>query len=203
MTQVKVSERVALYGGSFDPPHNGHMATVALLLNSLLVDRVIVVPSGERPDKTKATAAVDRLAMTRIAVDEAFPSDTRVSVSDVHAIGAAAYGTVDLLDCMRVKESQAEFWIVIGSELVPALPTWRESIRLAASAHFLVVQRPGAAAPDAPAGFRLQRVPSNDPWGILISSTHLRVMISKGESCAGFVSKAVAAFISQRSLYLS
>ena len=202
MTVAKASDRVALYGGSFDPPHNGHLATVALLLNSRVVDRVIIVPSGERPDKKKATATADRLAMIRIAVAEAFPNDARVSVSDVHAMGTVGYGTINVLDYMRTKESQAEFLVTIGSELVSDLPKWRESSRLAASASFLVVERPGSAMPETPYGFRLERVPNGDRSGILVSSTQLREMVCSGESCAGFVPAAVAAFISQRSLYL-
>ena len=60
--------RLALYGGAFDPIHNGHLATIALILNSGAADEVLVIPSGDRPDKPNTIAAqhrVEPLALTQ------------------------------------------------------------------------------------------------------------------------------------------
>ena len=60
---------MALYGGAFDPFHNGHLATISLLLSSGLVDEVVVVPCGDRPEKPGTSPAVHRLAMAKLAVE--------------------------------------------------------------------------------------------------------------------------------------
>ena len=192
--------RVALYGGAFDPIHNGHLATIAALLASSQVDKVIVIPSGDRPDKKVNARAADRLEMARRAVAEAFSHDARVEVSDVHATGAVGYGTIDLVDHFS-KDARYEVFVVIGHELLADLPSWKESARLCSQAQFLVVQRPGT-----PVSASLQNIratPLNAPYqaGVLVSSTTLRSMLAGGSSCAGLLPPSVVAFCRQRGLY--
>ena len=67
-----VRKRVAVFGGAFDPFHNGHVAAVRLLLSDLSISRVLIVPSGERPDKQGGSKATERLEMTKLGVQAAF-----------------------------------------------------------------------------------------------------------------------------------
>ncbi len=185
-------KRVAIYGGAFDPPHNGHLATIALLLNSGRVDEVLVVPSGQRPDKSGVSAAETRLAMTRRAVEESFSHDTRVVVSDLHVTGVAGYATIDLVDYLaRESGDSCEYVVVIGDELLKDLPQWKEYERLRAEARFLVVRRPGEVAPNLPEGWRMEVLDAPDGVGVYVSSTVLRKLLQAGKSCAGLMPASI------------
>lgn len=192
--------RVALYGGAFDPIHNGHLATIAALLASGQVDKVFVIPSGDRPDKKVTVRASDRLEMARQAVWEAFSNDARVEVSDLHASGAVGYGTIDLVDHFS-KDARYDVFVVIGHELLSDLPTWKESVRLCAQAHFLVVERPGQASPAIPQGIRATLLKAPYEAGVLVSSTTLRSLLSQGLSCAGLLPPAVIALCRKKGFY--
>jgi len=192
--------RVALYGGAFDPIHNGHLATIAALLASNQVDKVIVIPSGDRPDKKVNVRAVDRLEMVRSAVAEAFDKDARVEVSDVHASAKVGYGTIDLVDHFS-KDTSLEIFVVIGDELLSDLPSWKESSRLCAQAHFLVVQRPGSSLSALPKGMNATLLHAPYQAGVLVSSTTLRTLIAAGFSCAGLLPPSVVALCRDRGFY--
>ena len=193
-------KRIALYGGAFDPIHNGHLATIGLLLASGQVDTVIVIPSGDRPDKKSNVSAADRLLMTQLAVRESFPNDTRVVVSDLHAAGKVGYGTIDLVD-HYVKQGDADVFVVIGHELLSDLSSWKESARLCALAHFLVIHRPGTPAHELPKSLKATMLNAPYQAGVLVSSTTLRMLLAQGLSCAGLLPSSVIEFCKDRGLY--
>ena len=193
-------KRIAIYGGAFDPIHNGHLATIGLLLASGQLDSVVVVPSGDRPDKKTNARAADRLVMTKLALEEAFPNEPRVVISDIHATGKVGYGTIDLVDHF-VKQTDTDVFVVIGHELLPDLPSWKESARLCALAHFLVIHRPGSPAGELPKGLKATRLHESYQAGVLVSSTTLRRLLAQGVSCAGLLPLSVAAFCRERGLY--
>lgn len=194
------TKRIALYGGAFDPIHNGHLATIALLLASGQVDTVMVIPSGDRPDKKANVSAADRLLMTQLAVQESFPNDTRVVVSDLHATGKVGYGTIDLVDHF-VRDADTDVFVVIGHELLPDLPSWKESARLCALAHFLVIHRPGSPTQELPKGLQAEMLKAPYQAGVLVSSTTLRGLLAHGRSCAGLLPPSVVTFCKARGLY--
>jgi nicotinate-nucleotide adenylyltransferase len=191
---------VALYGGAFDPIHNGHLATIAALLASAQVDKVVVVPSGDRPDKKVNVRAVDRLEMVRSAVDEAFGTDPRIEVSDVHALAKVGYGTIDLVDHFS-KDTNLEIFVVIGHELLSDLPSWKESSRLCAQARFLVAQRPGSSLSSLPKGVNATLLNAPYQAGVVVSSTTLRTLLAAGLSCAGLLPPSVVALCRDRGFY--
>ena len=180
--------------------HNGHLATIGLLLASGQVDTVIVIPSGDRPDKKTNVSAADRLLMTRLAVQEAFPNDTRVVISDLHANGKVGYGTIDLVD-HYVKQVETDVFVVIGHELLPELPLWKESARLCAVSNFLVIHRPGSPGGDLPKGLNATMLNAPYQAGVLVSSTTLRTLLAQGLSCAGLLPPSVIAFCKDRGFY--
>jgi nicotinate-nucleotide adenylyltransferase len=199
MSQGK-RQRVALYGGAFNPLHNGHIATIAGLLSSGLVDKVVVIPSGDRPDKSVNTSAADRLEMTDRGIKEFFAGEGRVVVSDLHVAQRVGYGTIDLLDHFK-KDETVEPWIVIGAELLKDLPAWKESARLKKEGRFLVIKRPGFESVAIPKDIQATVVATPHPVGVNISSTILRDMVSRGLSCAGLMPSSVIAFCQERGLY--
>ena len=194
------TNRLAIYGGAFDPIHNGHLVTIAQLLASGGVDSVVVVPSGDRPDKKISVSAADRLAMTRVAIEEAFPNDSRVSVSDIHATGKVGYGTIDLVEHF-MKQPDTAPCVVIGQELLGDLSAWREISRLKSLTSFLVIRRPGTAGPELPKDMAASWLSSPYEAGVLVSSTTIRAMLAQGLSCSGLLPPSVLAYCRSHALY--
>lgn len=199
-TGGNASKKIAIYGGAFDPIHNGHLAVIAQLLASGQVDSVIVVPSGDRPDKMVRVSAADRLSMAQLAVKEAFAGDPRVEVSDLHASGRVGYGTIDLVDHF-LKVQGAEPYVVVGRELLADLPQWKESARLCANARFIVIDRPEVSPGPVPHGVQASELRAPYQAGVLVSSTLIRLLLSQGLSCAGLVPQCVLAFCKAKGLY--
>lgn len=195
------AKRVALFGGAFDPLHNGHLATISLLLSSALVDQVVVVPCGDRPDKPGVSAAGHRLAMAKLGVASRFSDDQRVTVSDAQASGKAGYATVDLLSYFKKTVPEAELFVIIGAELVPELHTWREPERLKKEAHLLVVRRPGAPEAAIPAGWKVTSLLEPYSAEVQISSTELRKRLAAREALHGLVPDAVVEYCARHRLY--
>jgi nicotinate-nucleotide adenylyltransferase len=194
------TNRLAIYGGAFDPIHNGHLVTIAHLVASGQVDSVVVVPSGDRPDKKTSVSAADRLAMTRIAIEEAFPNDSRVSVSDIHATGKVGYGTIDLVEHF-MKQPDTAPCVVIGQELLQDLPAWKEISRLRSLTSFLVIRRPGTIAPQLPKDISASWLSSPYEAGVLVSSTTIRSMLVRGLTCSGLLPPSVVAYCRSHGLY--
>lgn len=191
----------AIYGGAFDPFHNGHLATVALLLNSALVDEVVVVPSGDRPDKESRACGMERLTMTRLAIEESFTHDRRVSVSDAHVAGRVGYGTIDLLDYYH-RDGANNLLVVLGQELLTDLPHWKESGRLRATARFLVIQRPGVSPTmRTPAGWNITTLVPLYEDRVLVSSSSVRALLQQGLSCVGLVPACVLRYCLEHEVY--
>lgn len=194
------TSRLAIYGGAFDPIHNGHLVTIGHLLASGQVDQVVIVPSGDRPDKKANVSAADRLFMTRHVIAEAFPGDPRISVSDIHALGTVGYGTIDLVDYFK-RTPGIEPYVVIGRELLADLPQWKESARLRSTAQFLVIERPGTSSGPLPVGIRATVLQTSYEAGINVSSTTIRGLLSQGLSCAGLLPQSVIAICRARGFY--
>jgi nicotinate-nucleotide adenylyltransferase len=193
--------RVAIFGGAFDPFHNGHLATVSLLFKSNVVDYVIVVPCGDRPDKAGTSRGTDRLAMTTAGLRSHYESDQRVSVSDAQVIGEAGFATIDLIRYFKKARPRDELFVVIGEELVGDLSQWHESDALKSEAEFLVVHRPGATEPVLPHGWRIRTLTSPYEGEVDISSTELRRRLRAGESCEGLMPKSVIEYCVTHNLY--
>lgn len=192
--------RTALYGGAFDPLHNGHLATIAALLNSGVIDEVFVIPSGDRPDKPTCTSAEVRLEMCSVAVREAFANDPRVVVSDLHSAQRVGYATIDLVRYFHSDPSR-EISVVVGHELLGELHTWKEADALKREARFVVVKRPGVPPPAAPEGWAIAILPVSYEAGVAVSSTALRSMLKEGRSCAGLMPSSIERFCRERGLY--
>lgn len=192
--------RVALFGGAFDPFHNGHVAAIKHILRSGLIDKVIVLPSGDRPDKRSVSRASNRYDMAVLGVQESLGRNPRVVVSDVHSSGRVGYGTIDALRYFE-EESGARVFVVIGDELLNDLPHWREAEALKERAHFLIVRRPGGPAAAPLPGWNVTFLEPFENEGVQISSTELRQRLARGESCEGLMPVSVATYCREKTLY--
>lgn len=188
--------RIGVLGGTFDPPHLGHLAVARDVAAQLQLDRVVFVPTGDSWQKETTTPAKDRLAMVELAIagEELFVS----SDVDVQRVGPTF--TFDTLTQLRAEYgADAELFFLLGSDALAGLPTWHRASELGQLATFIGFGRPGHEAM-APAGFEswVHRV-SVSP--IDISSTQCRQKLSAGESVEGLMPLAVVDYATARGLY--
>jgi nicotinate-nucleotide adenylyltransferase len=193
-------ETIAIFGGAFDPFHLGHAAVIEHLLGTPGISRVIVMPSGDRPDKRELSPAQHRLELATLGVNECFPANPRVVVSDLHASGKVGYGTVDLvLHYQNDPTVRAVF--VIGQELICNVRQWKDADSLRQKAEFLVLHRPGAAPAQMLEGWKMTFAEPFPNGGVLISSTAVREQLARGEDASEFIPQSVIDYCLEKKLY--
>lgn len=200
--------RVALFGGTFDPIHRGHLVIAAAAANAFSLDRVVFAPTGRQPLKSDPAAASyeDRLAMVGLAVGAV---DRRFVVSDAdrpREDGTPNY-TVDLLDGMRRARPMDELFAISGADSFLTLRQWKEPDRLLALAEWIVVSRPGFLLGDDELA-RLElteaqrgRVHVLSNVKEEVSATELRQRLAEGEECTELIPAAVEEYVRARGLY--
>ena len=135
--------RVALFGGSFDPPHHGHLAIAKAAADAFRLDTVLFAPAGRQPMKLDdtVTSFEDRLAMVKLAcVDD--PRFTASQIDEPRADGMPNY-TVETLSELALKMPETTLFNLAGADSFLDLPKWREPERLLELAEWIVVSRPG------------------------------------------------------------
>ncbi len=168
--------KVALFGGTFNPPHVGHVHVVKQLAKSF--DEVWIVVAAD-PNKTEKpyVPPEHRLKMAELAFD----GIAGVKVLDVELKRSGVSYTVDTLRQLQTDFPDHGFCWVIGSDLVADFPRWKESAWLAQSVPFLVVSRPGFPL-DSAALARFSRFELLKKGGVDASSTQLRAWLNSGKS---------------------
>ncbi len=188
----------ALFGGSFDPVHDGHVAVVDHVLAAGLAEAVTVVPARLSPHKDQVTApAAERLALARLA----FAGRSAVTVDDREIRRPGPSYTIDTLRELAAAHPGDRWRLVMGADNLAGLPTWREAAALARLAEIVVMPRAGAAAAAVPAGFARERFLLVDDFDEPVSSTAIRAMLAAGRLPAAGLPAAVAARIRARGLY--
>jgi nicotinate-nucleotide adenylyltransferase len=194
--------RIGLFGGTFDPPHMGHLVVAEQVRDDLHLDEVRLVVANEPWQKRglRTITSVDRrLAMSQAALGRA----PGLSVSDVEVrIGGPSF-TSKTLSRLASEEPDAEWLVIVGSDAAAGLESWHDSVSLR-DAVFVVVDRPGSAtaaaraAESVPPGFRSfdVAVPA-----IEISSTSIRQRIADGRSVRFQTPDQVIALVEGWGLY--
>lgn len=180
--------KTAFFGGSFDPPHCGHVMVVAYLLTCTEVQDVFVVPCYRHAFGKVSAPFEHRLEMCRAAF-QAF--GRKVRVLDVEAALPAPSFTVQTLRYLINKYPKRKFILVVGSDILPETPSWRNWEELTSLAEILVLRREGFEDPPDARGPRFPEV----------SSTAIRQALTRGEPVAGLVPAAVLKIINNLGLY--
>lgn len=190
------SRRVGVLGGTFDPPHLGHLIVADQVLTALSLDEVILVPANQPWQKLgqrEITPADRRLAMTRAAVGGA----EGLSVSDIEIdLGGPSYTSVTLT-ALGERHPGTEWLVIVGADAAAGLDTWHDTERLRGQATIVVVNRPGADF-QPPTGWRweLVEIPS-----VAISGTGLRRRVAQGGSIRFLTPDPVIEHIEEWGLY--
>ncbi len=210
---TQIPKGVALFGGTFDPPHEGHVACVRIALVEFghLFNKVLVTPSNAAYYKQGAqSSAEDRLELCR----RAFAPLLEVEVWDGDiARGGVTYTADTLRDLRERFGAETPLYVILGADSYVSLPSWKDAAYLAEAATYVVIPRvaakvdsywnAGEATQDAGAqvahpGFRTLFAAEAAPE---VSSTALRERLSRGESTIGLLSEQVLWYIHDRNLY--
>lgn len=187
--------RLGIYGGSFDPPHLGHLLPVLDAAEQLGLDAVRFMPASIQPLKVgRATAtAADRLAMTERLV-LGVPGFS-VDPAEIGRPGLSF--TVDTLAGLAVADPGAELFLLLGADAYALFDQWREPERVRSLATIVVMVRDGS--PSVAGGTPGVQVLQSRR--VDISSTELRARVRDGRTIRGFVPDAVADYIAEHRLY--
>lgn len=188
------------YGGTFDPPHNGHMALVRAAARLLRPDRIIIEPAGTPPHKAaSATPAADRLAMCRCFLAAA----PGVQLDDGEICRGGKSYTVDTL---RAQYPQARIFLAMGSDMLLSFREWRCWREILRIADLAVQSREEGDEPELAAMARSLaadggRVVLVKAPALEISSTRLREIIESGGDASAYVPAQVWSYIERHGLY--
>ena len=190
---------IGILGGTFDPPHAGHVAAATAAWKQLGLDEVRIIPAGQAPLRSGApqASAPDRVAMCRLAF-----ADCPWAVVDEREIGRA--GTSWSVDTAR--DLAEEFpdalrvWI-LGADQLARLDRWKDVAELCSLVEFAVLSRDGISTVPPPAIAALIRLTVLKAPEVQVSSTALREALRRGDSTRNGLPLGVARHIDERSLY--
>jgi len=194
--QPAPSRRVAIFGGSFNPPHVAHVLAVAYALSAAPVDEVLVVPVFQHPFSKELAPFEDRLAMCRLAVGWL----PRVEVSDVERELGGESRTLRTLEHLAAVNPGWAMRLLVGADVVADLPKWHRFDRVAAIAPPIVLGRGGYASIASGGAHPIEIAEVTLPQ---VSSTEVRDALAAGDLDAvrWRLPRAVVEYMVERGLY--
>lgn len=190
--------RLGLLGGTFDPPHVGHLAAALAAGHALGLDRVDLLPANDPWQKTAGGRAVSpaavRLEMVRALVE----GQPFLGVDDREIRRGGPTYTIDTLREIHRDHPGAEVHLIIGSDTARTFATWKDHAEVARLSTLVVVNRPDTPA-EHPAG--AQRVEFVTMEEVAVSSSAVRAAVSAGKDVAAMVSPPVSRIIAAHGLY--
>jgi nicotinate-nucleotide adenylyltransferase len=190
--------RLGIFGGSFDPPHVGHLLAATDAFEQLSLDRLVFIPAATQPLKVGrvVAGAEHRLAMVRLLLGD----DSRFEVSTVELERDGLSFTVDTLEHFARAYPGAELVLLAGADVLETFHQWRNTERVMELARLAVLERRGeqTALPKKMKAGSVQRLQTRR---IDVSSTEIRERVRRGQQIRGFVTEGVAAHIERSGLY--
>lgn len=192
--------KYGILGGTFDPPHVGHMHLAREAMARLALDEIIWIPASRNPLKrTRRSSAKDRLAMCRLATK----NEPGMAVSDVETTRGGDSYLVDTLQELKVV-LPGDYWFILGMDALAQFPDWKETERILEMCRLAVVARPGTDTRST-----LERLGSDLARSIdiveaspkAVSSSNIRDMAVRGEDFTHLVDPAVHDYIVKHGLY--
>lgn len=179
--------RIAIYGGSFDPPHLGHVLSVAWAISAAEVDEVWIIPTWKHVfDKQHGASFEERISMCQLA----FAPFRDVEVSDIERRLGGVSRTLDTLDALETEHPDVVFRLLVGADVLPTIDRWYRWDEVAKVAPPLVIGRQGYPVPEG--------CPISIPN---INSTDIRSGLANAADISGLVPTAVIEHIRLRDLY--
>ena len=197
-------ERIGILGGTFDPPHIGHLWLASLAADELGLDRVLFMPAAQPPHKRRVgmSSITERLLMTRLAItgNEAF----ELSTVEVGRSGPSY--TVDSIEELLQTYAGARLFLLMAADSLARIDTWREPDRLLSLVEWAVGPRPGTQATDATQlrerfGAAASRIHLLSGPALDVSATDIRRRVAAGRAIKYLVPQAVEEMILATGLY--
>ena len=196
-------ERIGIFGGTFDPPHLGHLVLAESARESLRLDQVLFMPAGHPPHKQDRTISPisHRLAMVRLAIAD----NANFCLDDTDITRPTPHHTATLLPLLAQAMPAARFWLLIGGDSLRDLPTWEDPHLLPRYCRLGVLPRPGATfdldnleqvIPGVAAA-----VDMIDGPAIPLSGTQIRAWVGMGRSLRYLMPASVRHYIHDHHLY--
>jgi nicotinate-nucleotide adenylyltransferase len=192
-----LGERLGVFGGTFDPPHVGHLVLAVNARHELALDRLLLVVANDPWQKTSTrpvSSAADRLALAQAAVGDV--EGLEASALEIERGGTSF--TADTLAALGEEDPGRELFLVIGSDAASGLPSWERIDEVRRLATIVVATRPGAEDGQPPPGWEWERI---ETPRLEVSSTDLRARIADGRPLDYLLTPAVIACIDDRRLY--
>jgi len=189
--------RLGVLGGTFDPPHIGHLLAASDAFEALSLDKLLFVPSSLPPYKSHSVqgSPEQRLRMLELTIGD----DPRFEASRLELDRVGLSFTVDTLAALAAETPGVSLFMLIGEDLATQIASWRDAARIADLATIVVLVRATAVPASAlEASLPMTRIATRR---IELSSTEIRDRERAGRSIHGFVTDAVAAFIDAAGLY--
>lgn len=185
-------KRIGILGGTFDPPHLGHLIIADIVKDTLKLDEVWFIPNDIPPHKVETkTSNDDRINM----VNEAIKDNDSFTMNTIEIERKGTSYTIDTVKTLKERYPHKLFYFIIGADMVEYLPHWYEIDELMQLITFVGVKR---------RGYQLQTkypIKTVDMPTIEISSSDIRERIKQGKTVKYFLPKNVLSYIRERSLY--
>ncbi len=192
--------RLGILGGTFDPPHTGHLAAALAVQTQVALDELVLMVANEPWQKVgdrQVTPAEVRFEMTEALVDEI--SGLRADDREIRRSGPTF--TVDTLEEILAEQPDTEIFLVVGADTANRLETWHRASDVVRLSTIVIVNRDDST--NAASGFlRDARVVNVTMNAVDVSSSAIRKAVAHGESIDSATSSSVASIIRDRSLYV-
>ena len=201
----ELPRRIGVLGGTFDPPHIGHLWLATLAADAMALDRVLFMPAAQPPHKAgqSVSRATDRLLMTRLAI----AGNPLLELCPIEMERPGPSYTIDSVDELgRLYPGDTELYLVMAADSLAQIDTWREPDRLLERIEWIVGPRPGDPLPDRSAlearfGEHASRIHLLEGPSLDVSSTALRQRVAEGHPIRYLVPRGVEELITERGLY--
>jgi nicotinate-nucleotide adenylyltransferase len=200
---ARSSPALGLLGGTFDPPHLGHLILAEIAYESLGLSRVLFLPAADPPHKsiTPITDIKHRLAMLKAAIAD----NPHFAISDVDMARPGPQYTVDSLAILHRQFPDADLYFLMGGDSLRDITSWRDPSGIIAQARLAVMRRPGAVIDlsglEASLPGATERIVFVDAPVIGIAATALRERVQLGQSIRYQVPETVEWYIAANGLY--
>ena len=203
--EAPTSRRIGVLGGTFDPPHVGHLWLATLAADAIGLDRVLFMPASTPPHKggRLVSRVADRLLMTRLAIS----GEDAFELCPIEMERPGPSYTIDSIDELeRLYLGEAQLYLLMAADSLNAIDTWREPDRLLERIEWVVGPRPGSPLPDRSAleerfGANASRIHLLSGPSLDVSSSEIRRRVAAGQAIRYLVPRGVEELIVERGLY--
>ena len=182
--------KIGLFGGAFNPPHNGHMSVARCAIKEANLDKLIFIPTGNAPHKKETEVSrEDRYNM----VSKAISGEEKMFVSDYEIKRNEVNYSANTVEYFKSLYPDDELFFIIGDDSYNQLDTWFEPHRIMATSTLLVFPREGAEVKEPAVMLSMDVVE--------VSSSEIREKIKMGKDCRNLLPKKVFDYIIEKNLY--